>query len=377
MLAVDTITDQPVDTREMLQAIESLFCRMDAIDQQCGNEFPLFSPGESNRWTVSQGGSWAGGFWSACWWLRAKVTDSIEDQRKASAISRQLAAKTAIDSGYRSLIFWYGAALGALWFQDAHAQQLTQLSVNAITHSFNPKLNCFPLGTAMGGGTRGNQAVTIDSFASMIQLLGSSDQNLHRVMAQRHAETMLAACYRDSGAVHATAQFDGRGFEPIGQAGQWSRGQAWAMLGLSRAAALWGEPYTTLARNACGYWITSRPDPLAPNRLGESISGYDPSASVIAALAMLSLANLLPDGESLRIYSYRQISVVIRSQFFTILQTDRDSIPDRRNGDSAIFWGCSYKTSPGVEELVESVWGSFFLMAALCALTGFVEPRHC
>ncbi|OQW39457.1 MAG: glucuronyl hydrolase [Proteobacteria bacterium SG_bin4] len=377
MSAVYATGDRPVSTQEMIDAIESLFRRMDAIDQQCGSEFPLFSPGNSNTWKVSQGGSWAGGFWSACWWLRARVTDSVRDQRKASVISQQLAARTMIDSGYRSLIFWYGAALGALWFQDANAQQLTQLSVNAITHSFNPKLNCFPLGTAMGGGNRGSKAVTIDSFASMIQLLGSSDHNLHRFMVQRHTETMLTVCYRDNGAVHATAQFDGRGFEPLGQAGEWSRGQAWAMLGLSRAAALWGEPYITLARNACEYWITSRPNPLAPNRLGGSSSDYDPSASVIAALAMLSLANLLPDGESLRNYSHWQISAVLRSRYFTVLQTDVDSMMERRNGNSAIFWGCCYKTSPEVEELVESVWGSFFLMTVLCALTGFIEPGHC
>ena len=83
----------------------------------------------------------------------------------------------------------------------------------------------------MGGGKRGNQVVTIDSFASMVQLLGNSEQSLHRFMVQRHTETMLAACYRDTGTVHATAHFDGRGFEPVGQAGQWSRGQAWRCWG--------------------------------------------------------------------------------------------------------------------------------------------------
>lgn len=377
MSAVYTTGEQLVSVQEMIDAIESLFCRMDAVDKQCGSEFPLFSPGNSNAWTVSQGGSWAGGFWSACWWLRAKVTDSVRDQRRASEIAQQLVAKTTVDSGYRSLIFWYGAALGALWFRDALAQQLTQQSLIAITHSFDPKLNCFPLGTAMGGGKRGNQVVTIDSFASMVQLLGNSEQSLHRFMVQRHTETMLAACYRDSGAVHATAHFDGRGFEPVGQAGQWSRGQAWAMLGLSRSAALWGEPYVTLARNACEYWITSRPDPLAPNRLDESSPGYDPSASVIAALAMLSLANIVPDGESLRLFSHRQVSAVMRSHYFTTLQADMNSMMDQSDRNSAIFWGCCYKTDSKVEELVESAWGSFFLMAVLCALTGSVEPGYC
>ena len=41
------------------------------------------------------------------------------------------------------------------------------------------------------------------------------------------------------------------------------------------------------------------------------------------------------------------------------------------------FWGCCYKTNEGKDALVESAWGSFFLMAALCVLIGAIEPNHC
>jgi unsaturated chondroitin disaccharide hydrolase len=44
---------------------------------------------------------------------------------------------------------------------------------------------------------------------------------------------------------------------------------------------------------------------------------------------------------------------------------------------SGIFGGCCYETSQGKKELVESVWGSYFLMAALCVLVGLIEPNHC
>ncbi|UJP05133.1 MAG: glucuronyl hydrolase [Nitrosomonas sp.] len=369
--------DQLVSPKEMIDAIESMFRRMEAIDALCSNGFPLFSPGNSNTWTVSQGGSWFGGFWGACWWLRAKITDSARDQHKASTICRQLAAKTTIDSGYRSMIFWYGAALGEVWFRDAHARSLVQESMIAITQSFNPKLNCFPLGTALGGGDSGNRTVTVDSLAALIQLFGSSRQKLHHAMTRRHVETLLAACSSTNGAFHAAARFNGRGFEPTGQAGQWSRGQAWTMLGLSRAAAYWGEPFVTHARAACEYWLISRPEPLPPNRIDEASPYCDPSASVIASLAMLALAGLVPDGGYWRSAAHRQISAVLRSRYFTGYQAGMVQ-SDRRAGTvPGIFWGCCYHTRPDKEELVEATWGCFFLMAALCVLTGSTEPGHC
>lgn len=57
MSAVYMNDDRLVNTLEMIHAIELLFRRMDMIDHQCGSKFPLFSPGKSNNWTKSQGGS--------------------------------------------------------------------------------------------------------------------------------------------------------------------------------------------------------------------------------------------------------------------------------------------------------------------------------
>ncbi|QOJ19891.1 MAG: glucuronyl hydrolase [Gammaproteobacteria bacterium] len=368
-----TADDQLLSTSEMIGALESMFRRMEMIDNFCAHDFPLYSLRDTNTWMISSGGSWTGGFWGACWWLRAKMTESADDQRKAAAICRRLAAKIPADSGYRSLIFWYGAALGDIWFHDTQAHALAQESIAALACSFNPKLNCIPLGTAMGGLAKGDQSVSVDNFAALIQLLCSSEQNLHHYIAQHHAETTLTACRRSNGAFHASAYFDERGFLPEDQAGIWSRGQAWAMLGLSRAALRWGEPYLSHAKAACEYWQSSRPDYLPLNRLDQLEQLEDPSAAVIASLAMLSLARLLPDENEWRMHAHRQISAVIRSCYFTGFMTDSD----HKNGSASVFWGCCYKTGQNREELVESVWGNFFLMAALAALTGFVDPLHC
>lgn len=371
------VADPLLSSKEMIEALELMFRRMDAINAICTIDFPLYSSKNTNAWTVSSGGSWMGGFWGACWWLRAKLTESASDQQNAADICQRLAGKITVDSGYRSLIFWYGAALGEIWFRDTQARALTRKSITALARSFNPKLNCIPLGAPMGGVSTGHQSIAIDNFAALLQLLTSGEQNLHYYMAQHHTETILTACRRHNGAFHASAFFDGRGFQPDDQAGTWSRGQSWAMLGLTRAAALWGEPYLTHAKTACEYWQHSRPGSLPPNRLGQLVSCDDPSAAVIASIAMLSLARLLPEGEYWRAYAHRQISVIIRSQYFIGFKQDTGCSENQKNSSTGVFWGCCYKTGQNEEELVESVWGNFFLMTALAALTGFIEPGHC
>ncbi len=318
-----------------------------------------------------QGVPGLGGFWSAWWWLRSRITGSALDQRKASDICRRLSQKMTADSINRSLVFWYGASLGDLWFGDENAHKLVEESIAAIAASYDPEMNCIPLGTGMGGGKNGNQLITIDALAPLIQLLNRSEHRAYHQISRCHADTILAVCHTGNGAFHTSAYFTHGSFQPLGQAGMWSRGQAWAMLGLVRAAARWREPYLSYAQSACAYWKRSRPScskSLPPNHLDEPSGLPDVSASVIASLAMLSLADLLPDGTHWRTCAHQQITAIIRSQYFTGFQKNGNHEKNGNKTASGIFWGCCYKTGHEKEELVESAWGSFFLMAALCIL---------
>ena len=358
---------------EVLKALEALIHRMDAIEAQCKDGFPLYSPGAAGRWVVSPGGSWVGGFWSGWWWLRARVTGSISDKRKASEICGRLSSKIGTDSINRCLIFWYGAALGDLWFGDISARSMVENSVAVIGASYDRKINCIPLGTGMGGGKEGNQRVTIDTLASVIQLLNRSEYSVYHHISRCHVETVVDTCFTNSGAFHAEAHVSAGRLRATDQAGMWSRGQAWGMLGLSRAAAQWGEPYLTYAQSACRYWRQSRPNlqlPV-PNRLDDPSGPPDPSSSLIASLAMLALADLLPDGQEWRACAHRQITAVTLSRYFM-------GFEENNEGKAAgIFWGGCYKTNGEQDELVESAWGSFFLMAALCVLAGVIQPGCC
>ena len=205
----------------------------------------------------------------------------------------------------------------------------------------------------------------------------------------------MSACRTAKDGFHTAACHEQKSFRATDQAGEWSRGQAWALLGLSRAAAQWGEPYLGYAGSACEYWRYSRPDLIPPNRLNQSSglnavdlgsakpspegegvpalpSGLcDPSSAVIASLAMLALADLVADGEQWRIYAHQQITAIIQSQYFTGFQEKNDTAA------KGIFWGCCYNTHQGKEELVETAWGNFFLMAALSILIDAIEPGDC
>jgi unsaturated chondroitin disaccharide hydrolase len=180
----NTADEKLLSHEEMLHALELMIHRMDATNANCANGFPLYSPGSTDQWVVSPGGSWVGGFWAGCWWLRAKVTESRSDQHKASDICQRLDNKISADSINRSMIFWYGAAPGDSWFSDENAQKLVGEAVAALAASYDPEIQCIPVGTDMGGGKDGNRLITIDTFAPLIQLFSRSEYSKHEYISR-------------------------------------------------------------------------------------------------------------------------------------------------------------------------------------------------
>ncbi|ABC29621.1 conserved hypothetical protein [Hahella chejuensis KCTC 2396] len=355
--------------QEISKAIALLTRRLDVIDAQCGAGFPLFSP-DGAHWKVSSGGSWMGGFWAGCWGLRALVSESAKDRDKALTLCAALSDKLQADTLNRSLIFWYGPALCGRWFSDPDAQHLASQAATAVASSFDPELGYMPLGCDMGGGVDGRQRLSVDSLAATIQLMQVNDDEALDKAARAHTDALVAACFTASGACSAEAQSTLQQeprqsiLQALDRPGGWSRGQAWAMLGLSHAAIHWGSPYLDYARAACVYWRRSRRTPFPADRPERSDSLSDPSATLIAAIAILSLSELLDDGDSWRAYAAQQIAALVRSSYFV-----------RRDGAAhpGAFKGACYRTGPAGCELVESPWSSFFLLQALCMLAGLID----
>ena len=351
---------------EIGAALDAFCQRMDVIEAQCGQNFPLFSPGVSSVWTVSQGGSWIGGFWGACWWLRSHLQGSHSDQKKASLLCMRLGSKINLDSVNRSMLFWYGAALGAQLTNDMQARETAHQAAFALFTSFDERMQCIPTGAALGGGVNGARHISIDALASIITLLRFDDRKPVQDVAQKHTQTVVNACLKSDGACYTGALYAQGKCLPIDQAGIWSRGQAWGMLGLAEAAKQWGEPYVGHAHSACEYWLRSRAQMIPPNRLFQTDSLPDPSAVLIASLAMLTLSTCHVNTACWKNVAESQIAMLVRSSYFT---RGGDAYTDVLPG---IFWGACYQIRPEQFELVESAWSTFLLMQALCLLDEFV-----
>jgi unsaturated chondroitin disaccharide hydrolase len=348
-----------LSAQELTVAIEAIFTRMDSIERDCAGRFPLFRRAADAHWQMSSGGSWKGGFWVGMYWLRAYVQQSRSDREKAANLCRTLAAKLDEPSQNRSLIYWYGAALGDRWFADADARQLAQQASSHLAETWRSNLACLPVGCAMGGGREGDLRISIDPLASTVQLLWRYGDQLTHDRLDRHLQTVTRVLGDGSGAYAGHAHLQPETCASREVAGNWSRGQAWAMLGLVRAAAQYGEPYIRLAEQSVCYWLNSRPEPWVLNRLNQRDKKTDPSAMVIAAIAMQILAKLSKARPEWNDKASKLLTAAVRSG----------------KENPGVFAGLCYSTGGGVEELVESPCSSFFLLAGLLVMAGKLAPE--
>lgn len=354
---VDNTTILPLSQEESARAIGALLMRLDTVEELSKDGIPLYSPDWSSRWVISRRGSWMGGFWAGLWWLRAKFSGTAADRGIAQSIRRRLRSQLDVNTINRSMVFWYGAAPGALWFDDPASHQMLESSAEVLVRSFNRRLGCIPLGSGMGGGDAGEQSVAIDALAPTLRLLANSSSEFIRKLGEVHLSGTLDSCGTREGTYHGLVSLPGRQ-SPTETAGRWSRGQAWAMLALVQAAELHGEPFSDSARRACEYWLTSRPRLIPASHLDRPQEGEDPCAATIAAIAMLGLSNQPGQSAAWRARAECMLAAVVRSRYF-VSEGDR----------AGIFAGMRYRTGAG-EELVECCCSSFFLLSLLLASEG-------
>ena len=349
---------EPLRLDEAYRAIVAIFGRMDQIQASCAEGFPLYCTEAGSHWKVSAGGSWLGGFWAGLWWLRAHRSASLGDRQQARLITERLRDKLDSATHHRSLIFHYGAGLGSCLHDDHLANELAEQAVQQLARAFDPMLGCIALGREMGGGEEGDQRLSIDPLAATLQLFARRADPRLLSLGRQQLQVSFRACADGSGAWSSLACHENGQWRADDRPGNWSRGQAWAMLGLSVGARLYGAPYRQDAVQACQYWQHSRGLEAPLNRLSEPQGADDPCAAAMVSLALQGLARYLPDGEVLRQQAGAQLAAIIRSGDF----------------HEGCFVGHCYRISAAGEQKVESACGSFFLLAALLAWTGELDP---
>lgn len=357
---------QQKDSHIVLQA---LFNRMDLIAAQCGDAFPLYSIADSDQWRTSKGGSWVGGFWSGCWWLRALVTGSAVDKEKAIELSEKLAYKIELDSINRGMIFWYGNGLAAQVFGHPVAQSQLEQAAQALCKSYDAFLQFIPVGRALGGGGKGHQTMVIDTLAPLLRL-GEVSTNQHvKQMIKIHLDTLIEHCFCDNGAWFVKKQFDGKAFVSSATAGSWGRGQAWGILALAYAAVYWGESYISKAKQALDYWDNFIPTDMALDTLSQP--EHDLSSMLIVGLATAILASAV-SADKFVDRRQQYLHAVLNSPYFSVCSSDCSL--DRQATDYAIFWGANANVDTQNKAMLETSWGLYFLMASLVVDLQLLQP---
>ncbi|MEO0442959.1 MAG: hypothetical protein AAFZ92_04340 [Pseudomonadota bacterium] len=362
----DGLTQGALTRKRSQHLLQGLLNRVVSIDAQCThNHFPLYSTNTDNNWILSKGGSWTGGFWAGCWWLRSLITGATDDEKKALTICQHLNGKLTADTINRSMIFWYATALGAQLAYSPYAKQLATQAASYLVLSYNAKLGFVPAGTAMGGGRNGHSSLVIDCLSPLIQLCMYSNNHRAESIAHNHLTSAINLNLSADGAWSSHRYYDGQQFVSASPYGHWARGQAWGLLGLARAAFYWGDPYTGYALKALDYWSVFMQGELAVDKLSAwNNQPYDPSAMLIVALSCAILATVSANPRFTRCFK-QYLSAVVNSEYFV----------ERPQGDS-IFYGSNANIAKDKKAMLETSWGLYLLMLCLAIELNCISPVY-
>jgi unsaturated chondroitin disaccharide hydrolase len=357
---------------------------LERIDDTARRElegFPNYAEPETGAWVTSPGGDWTGGFWVGELWLACRATGSQRYAELAARWRRALRPRVASDTVWRSFLFYYGAALGDILLGDQAAAAIALEGARGLTSLYNQRASVLPLGT--GTSERGGEQTVIDAVGPVSALLGWASEKTtdpaYRELAARHARRHIELCVRDDGSVSQTATFDPRtgkvarrySHQGYSDESTWARAQAWAMLGFAQSARWLPEQgaFLDTAVRVADWWIEHVPDDWVAfwdfSDPGIPAVERDTSASAIAAVSLLKLAQLVQDSDRRSRYG-EAAAATVRALVGGYLTPTR---PDDRRHPGILTEGC-YHRHLALATRNELIWGDYYLFEALQILRG-------
>ncbi|MDX7998242.1 hypothetical protein FE394_03275 [Xenorhabdus sp. Reich] len=337
------------------------------IERQIAPRFPLYRLIDSPSWVTSSRGSWVAGFWAGNCWLAGYFSNHPTLISSAKSRWTQIQAEKHVQSVFRAMNAWYGFGPALRLVNDTQAGELIFQFQEKLSLTFAPWQG-FPVGTEMGGGKHGNNRLSIDPCAALIEL---GVHHNWQEMSQAHARLTACQLIHPTGRVYTYSDFypypseGSEKWQSVGEAGSWPRGQSWGMLGMACAALYNPETFLHVAELSCGVWwqcyANHSSDVLKPEPCVRSVA--DPSAILISAVAFFKL-NEACGGDSV----WQERGTVLLHQVLTH--------PSFIEEDEIIrFVGCRYTTSLEKHQLTEMPYGYFFLYQALLVASGTIKAR--
>jgi len=361
-------------------AIARMRSRIDRTAETVRDGFPHFADPAIGAWTLTPAGDWTGGYWNAMLWLTAAATGDHRYARLAEGWTARLRSRIDSQTSARGLLFYYGAALGAILHGNALAREIAIAAARSLAAMYNPHAEVIPMGAEFeevhSVGLGESEIDVVQIAALLAWAAGETGNPKLREIAARHAHRHIEFCLRADGSICQSASFDPhtgkmtRRYTHKGVTDQstWARAQAWGMLGWALAAHWTGDAaLIDPAERATAWWLKHVPadrvafwdfdDPAIPH------TNRDTSATAIAAAAMLKLAKLSHSEANRR--AYREAAEA----------TVRALIENYLGPEGGLWEGC-YNKRIDLATRHELIWGTYYLYESLHVLAGLLDPTR-
>ncbi|MGH8012795.1 MAG: glycoside hydrolase family 88 protein [Candidatus Binataceae bacterium] len=361
-------------------AIANMRARIDITVATVRDGFPHYADRATGKWVTTPAGDWTGGYWNAMLWLTAAATGDPRYALEAARWTERLRRRVDSQTSAKGLLFYYGAALGAILTGDMAAREIALAGARSLAKMYNPAAEVVPTGTEFEEvHSVGATETEIDTVQIAALLTWASRQSGEPALAEiavKHARRHIELCLREDGSICQSASFDAatglliRRYTHKGITDQstWARAQAWGMLGWALTAQWAGDPtFLEPAQRAADWWLGHVPrdmvaywdfdDPAIPS------TNRDTSATAIAAASLLKLAALTHDAGLRRRYD-EAARTTVRALTQTYL-----------GGEGGLWEGC-YNKRIDLAVNNELIWGSYYLYEALHVLDGKLGPSR-
>ncbi|MGH7934018.1 MAG: glycosyl hydrolase [Candidatus Binataceae bacterium] len=359
-------------------AIARMRTRIDHTAAAVRDGFPHFADPATGDWTITPAGDWTGGYWNAMLWLTAATTHDQRYARWAKDWTARLRTRVDSQSSARGLLFYYGAALGAILNRDTDARAIAIAGAKSLARMYNPRAEVIPTGTEFeevhSVGLSETEVDVVQIAALLVWASRETGDASLAEIALKHARRHIEFCLREDGSICQSASFDPESgtmtrrytHKGISDQSTWARAQAWGMLGWALAAQWSGDrSFLAPAERATEWWLAHIPsdgvafwdfdDPAIPK------THRDTSATAIAAASLLKLAALTPSEATRRIYREAAEATV-------------RALSEKYLGPEGGLWEGCYNKRIGLATNNELIWGSYYLYEALHVLAGLLDP---
>ncbi|MBP3308544.1 MAG: glycoside hydrolase family 88 protein [Clostridia bacterium] len=255
---------------------------------------------------------WTNGFWGGLNALMYEHTKAPEYLECAKTIEKKMdaALREVYDKLHHDVGFQWHILSGALYriTGDKGSRARNLFAASTLAGRFNIDAGFI---RAWNGPKDVNRTI-IDTLMNLPLLYWASREvkdDRFAQIAMAHADTALCDHLRDDGSVAHIVEHDGEngavlstfGGQGIAEGSSWSRGQSWAVYGLTLSYIHTKEQrYLDGAKLAANYFISNCCDDWLPRidfRAPAEPVYYDSTAAMVTACGLIELAKILPENE--------------------------------------------------------------------------------